>query len=64
MFQIGPIYEHRLMMEHTGVNRGYGYVRYTRGEDAKEAIRRLHNFEVIIETKLMIRYPIIIQIYL
>ena len=27
--KIGPVYEHRLMMEHTGANRGYGYVRFT-----------------------------------
>ena len=27
--KVGPVYEHRLMMEHTGVNRGYGYVRFT-----------------------------------
>ena len=27
--KVGPVYEHRLMMEHTGANRGYGYVRFT-----------------------------------
>ena len=30
--KVGPVYEHRLMMEHTGVNRGYGYVSYTNVE--------------------------------
>jgi len=44
--KVGPVYEHRLMMEHTGVNRGYGYVRFTNIEDAKEAIKRLNNFEI------------------
>ena len=29
---LGPVYEHRLMMEHTGANRGYGYVRFTNTE--------------------------------
>ena len=29
---LGPVYEHRLMMEHSGANRGYGYVRFTSGE--------------------------------
>lgn len=28
----GPVYEHRLMMEHCGANRGYGYVRFTMAE--------------------------------
>ena len=27
--RVGPVFEHRLMMEHTGLNRGYGYVRFT-----------------------------------
>jgi len=44
--KVGPVYEHRLMMEHTGVNRGYGYVRFTTTADAKEAIKRLNNFEI------------------
>jgi len=44
--KVGPVYEHRLMMEHTGVNRGYGYVRFTNIEDAKEAIKQLNNFEI------------------
>ena len=30
--KVGPVYEHRLMMEHTGVNRGYGYVSFTNVE--------------------------------
>ena len=30
--KVGHVYEHRLMMEHTGVNRGYGYVRFTNME--------------------------------
>jgi len=44
--KVGPVYEHRLMMEHTGVNRGYGYVRFTNIQDAKEAIKQLNNFEI------------------
>jgi len=44
--KIGPVYEHRLMMEHTGANRGYGYVRFTNTEDAKEAIKALNNYEI------------------
>jgi len=44
--KIGPVYEHRLMMEHAGTNRGYGYVRFTSVEDAKEAIRRVNNYEI------------------
>jgi len=44
--KIGPIYEHRLMMEHNGTNRGYGYVRFTSLEDAKESIKMLNNYEI------------------
>lgn len=44
--KVGPVYEHRLMMEFTGNNRGYGYVRYGSAEHAKDAIRHLNNVEV------------------
>ena len=27
--RVGPIYEHRLMMEQNGLNRGYAYVKFT-----------------------------------
>ena len=27
--KVGPIYEHRLMMEQNGLNRGYAYVQFT-----------------------------------
>jgi len=44
--KVGPVYEHRLMMEFTGNNRGYGYVRFGSATDAKDAIRKLNNYEV------------------
>ena len=42
----GRIFELRLMIEFSGVNRSYCYVRYWDPEDAKMAIRRLHKFHI------------------
>ena len=36
----------RLMIEFSGTNRSYCYVRYTKPEEAREAIRKLHNFPI------------------
>ena len=44
--QIGPIYELRLMMDFSGSNRGFFFIRYTSVEDAKRAARQLNNFEI------------------
>lgn len=43
---IGEIYELRLMMDFSGTNRGYAFVMYKNILDAKEAVRRLDNYEV------------------
>ena len=43
---VGRIYELRLMIEFSGANRTYGYVRYCEARDAREAVRRLHNHMV------------------
>jgi hypothetical protein len=43
---VGKIYELRLMMDFSGSNRGYFFVRYTSREDAKMAVRKLNNFEI------------------
>jgi Q family heterogeneous nuclear ribonucleoprotein R len=43
---IGRIYELRLMMEYSGFNRGYGFVMYTKREDAKRAVTKLNNYEI------------------
>eukprot|EP00092_Neocalanus_flemingeri_P038060 GFUD01041429.1.p1 GENE.GFUD01041429.1~~GFUD01041429.1.p1 ORF type:complete len:420 (-),score=146.09 GFUD01041429.1:126-1331(-) len=40
---IGRIYELRLMIEFSGTNRSYCYVRYTKQEDAREAIKKINN---------------------
>ena len=40
------IYELRLMMDFSGSNRGYFFVRYTNREDAKRAVRTLNNYEI------------------
>jgi len=42
----GRIFELRLMIEFSGANRSYCYVRYWDPEDAKMAIRKLHNFHI------------------
>lgn len=44
--RIGKIYELRLMMDFSGSNRGYFFVRYTCKEDAKRAVRELNNYEI------------------
>merc|ERR1719429_643739 len=43
---IGKIYELRLMVEFSGANRCYCYVRYCRPEDARRAIGTLNNYEI------------------
>jgi len=43
---VGNIYELRLMIEFSGTNRSYCYVRYTTEEEAREAINRLNNYHV------------------
>jgi Q family heterogeneous nuclear ribonucleoprotein R len=40
---VGRIYELRLMIEFSGTNRSYCYVRYTTQEEAREAIKKLNN---------------------
>jgi len=44
--QCGLIYELRLMMDFSGSNRGYLFVRYSKCDEAKCAIRDLNNFEI------------------
>lgn len=47
LFQsVGKLYEFRLMMTFSGLNRGFAYAKYGNQRDAKEAITALHNFEV------------------
>jgi len=43
---VGRIYELRLMIEFSGTNRTYCYVRYCNENDAKDAVRKLHNFRI------------------
>jgi len=44
--RVGQIYELRLMMDFSGSNRGFFFVRYTCREDAKRACKELDNFEI------------------
>ena len=44
--QVGEIYELRLMMDFSGSNRGFCFVRYTDRENAKRAVKELNNFEI------------------
>ncbi len=44
--QLGKIYELRLMMDFSGSNRGYLFVRYSKPSEAKQAIRELNNYEI------------------
>ena len=42
----GRIYELRLMMDFSGLNRGYFFVRYTNSDDAKRAARELNRYPI------------------
>jgi len=43
---VGKIYELRLMIEFSGANRSYCYVRYCNSEDARKAILMLNNYPI------------------
>jgi len=43
---VGPLYELRLMIEFSGANRSYCYVRYCNNKDARTAIERLNNYHI------------------
>lgn len=44
--RVGKVSDLRLMMEPTGLNRGYAYIRYQSAQEAKEAIKQLNNYEI------------------
>lgn len=44
--EVGTIYELRLMMDFSGFNRGFGFVRYTNEEDAHKAVAKLNNYRI------------------
>ncbi|NXD76391.1 DND1 protein, partial [Halcyon senegalensis] len=47
LFQsVGRLYEFRLMMTFSGLNRGFAYAKYSSRRGAKNAIAAFHNFEV------------------
>ncbi|NWW85911.1 DND1 protein, partial [Rhynochetos jubatus] len=47
LFQsVGKLYEFRLMMTFSGLNRGFAYARYSSRRGAREAIATFNNFEV------------------
>ncbi|GAB0196198.1 dead end protein 1 [Grus japonensis] len=47
LFQsVGKLYEFRLMMTFSGLNRGFAYAKYSNRRGAKEAIVAFNNFEV------------------
>ncbi|NXP95602.1 DND1 protein, partial [Passerina amoena] len=43
---VGRLYEFRLMMTFTGMNRGFAYARYASRQDARSAIATLHRFQL------------------
>ncbi|KAM6251821.1 dead end protein homolog 1 [Porphyrio hochstetteri] len=47
LFQsVGKLYEFRLMMTFSGLNRGFAYAKYSSQHGARAAIARLNNFQV------------------
>ncbi|NWW24564.1 DND1 protein, partial [Falcunculus frontatus] len=43
---VGKLYEFRLMMTFSGLNRGFAYARYASSQDARNAIATFHRFQV------------------
>lgn len=43
---VGTIYELRLMMEFSGINRGYCFIMYTTEEEAARAVKELDQYEI------------------
>lgn len=43
---IGQIYELRLMMDFSGLNRGYCFIMYTTEEEAARAVKELDQYEI------------------
>ncbi|KAK2585069.1 hypothetical protein KPH14_008585 [Odynerus spinipes] len=43
---VGSIYEIRLMMDFSGMNRGYCFIMYTKPEDASRAVKELDHYEI------------------
>ncbi|NWT24903.1 DND1 protein, partial [Cardinalis cardinalis] len=43
---VGVLYEFRLMMTFTGMNRGFAYARYASRQDARSAIATFHRFQL------------------
>ncbi|NXX99190.1 DND1 protein, partial [Centropus bengalensis] len=47
LFQsVGKLYEFRLMMTFSGLNRGFAYARYSSRHGARQAVSTLHKFQV------------------
>lgn len=47
LFQsVGRLYEFRLMMTFSGLNRGFAYAKYMNRQNAQEAIALLNNFQI------------------
>ncbi|PSN33720.1 APOBEC1 complementation factor [Blattella germanica] len=44
--KVGSIFEIRMMMDFSGANRGFCFVKYSKPSEAERAIRELNNFEV------------------
>ncbi|KAM4748744.1 dead end protein homolog 1 [Rhinophrynus dorsalis] len=55
LFQsVGKLYEFRLMMTFTGLNRGFAYARYVNRRQAISAIATLNGFEIISGCKIVV----------
>ena len=52
---VGEIYQIRLMMVYSGVNRGYGYVKYFTRQAAESAVKLINNYEIRPNHRLVVR---------
>lgn len=44
---VGRVYQIRIMLDFSGYNRGFCFVRYYRRVDAEKAIKALHGWELM-----------------
>ncbi|KAJ8883761.1 hypothetical protein PR048_015615 [Dryococelus australis] len=54
MQKAGPVYEMRLMMDFSGQNRGYGFVKYTSPEYMERATVELNEYEIRLNQRLAV----------
>lgn len=53
-YSCGEIHSARLMMDFSGVNRGFAYIRYMTVDGANNAIRKMNSYEIRVGRKIKV----------